>query len=92
MGKFTVAMDSWGSSDLNPWAATQVNFLGDYYNLRLMMQDPNGVLAPAWALSFEQTLEGLTFQLNPDARFQDGHPRRRRSAQDQPARFPRRLR
>lgn len=74
VGKFTVAMDSWGSSDLNPWAATQVNFLGDYYNLRLMMQDPNGVLAPAWALSFEQTLDGLTFQLNPDARFQDGTP------------------
>ena len=74
VGKFTVAMDSWGSSDLNPWASTQVNFLGDYYNLRLMMQDPNGVLAPAWALSFEQTLDGLTFQLNPDARFQDGTP------------------
>ena len=74
VGRFTVAMDSWGSSDLNPWAATQVNFLGDYYNLRLMMQDPNGVLKPAWALSFEQTLDGLTFQLNPDARFQDGTP------------------
>ena len=74
VGKFTVAMDSWGSSDLNPWSATQVNFLGDYYNLRLMMQDPNGVLVPAWALSFEQTLDGLTFQLNPDARFQDGTP------------------
>ena len=74
VGKFTAAMDSWGSSDLNPWAATQVNFLGDYYNLRLMMQDPNGVLKPAWALSFEQTLDGLTFQLNPDARFQDGTP------------------
>ena len=73
-GTFTVAMDSWGTSDLNPWAATQVNFLGDYYNLRLMMQDPNGLLAPAWALSFEQTLDGLTFQLNPDARFQDGTP------------------
>lgn len=74
VGRFTVAMDSWGSSDLNPWAATQVNFLGDYYNLRLMMQDPNGVLKPAWALSFEQTLDGLTFHLNPDARFQDGTP------------------
>ena len=71
-GKFTVAMDSWGSSDLNPWGLTSVSFLHDYYNLRLMMQDPNGVLAPAWALSFEQTLDGVTFQLNPDARFQDG--------------------
>lgn len=72
--KFTVAMDSWGASDLNPWSKTSVSFLHDYYNLRLMMQDPNGVLAPAWALSFEQTLDGLTFRLNPDARFQDGSP------------------
>lgn len=74
VGKFTVAMDSWGSSDLNPWGLTSVNFMHDYYNLRLMMQDPNGVLSPAWALSFEQTLDGLTFQLHPDARFQDGSP------------------
>ena len=72
VGKFTVAMDSWGSSELNPWGLSSVSFLHDYFNLRLMMQDPNGVLAPAWALSFEQTLDGLTFQLNPDARFQDG--------------------
>ena len=74
VGTFTVAMDSWGSSDLNPWGLTSVSFLQDYFNLRLMMQDPNGVLAPAWALSFEQTLDGLTFRLNPDARFQDGTP------------------
>ena len=56
VGNFTVVTDSWGSSDLNPWALTGVNFLHDYFNLRLMMQDPNGVLAPAWATSFEQTL------------------------------------
>ena len=73
-GRFTVVADSWGSSDLNPWALTGVSFLQDYFNLRLMMQDPNGVLAPAWATSFEQTLDGITFQLNPDARFQDGTP------------------
>ena len=74
VGLFTVVMDSWGSSELNPWGLTSVSFLHDYFNLRLMMQDPNGDLAPAWALSFEQTLDGLTFQLNPDARFQDGSP------------------
>ena len=74
VGKFTVAMDSWGSSELNPWGLSSVSFLHDYNNLRIMMQDPNGVLSPAWALSFEQTLDGLTFQLNPDARFQDGSP------------------
>ena len=74
VGKFSVAMDSWGSSELNPWGLSSVSFLHDYHNLRLMMQDPNGVLAPAWALSFEQTLDGLTFHLNPDAKFQDGSP------------------
>ena len=74
VGKLTVAMDSWGTSDLNPWGLTSVSFIQDYFNLRLMMQDPNGVLKPAWAESFEQTLEGLTFRLNPNARFQDGTP------------------
>lgn len=74
VSKLTVVMDSWGTSDLNPWAYTSINFLGDYFNLRLMMQDPNGVLKPAWAQSFEQTQEGLRFKLNPNARFQDGTP------------------
>ena len=45
--KLTIAVDSWGTSDLNPWLLTSVSFLGDYFNLRLMMQDPNGDLVPA---------------------------------------------
>ncbi len=72
--KLTIAVDSWGTSDLNPWALTGVNFLGDYYNLRLMMQDPNGDLAGAWATAVKQTEEGLTFTLNPNATFADGSP------------------
>ncbi len=72
--KLTIAVDSWGTSDLNPWALSSVSFLGDYYNLRLMMQDPNGDLAPAWATDYHQTEEGITFKLNPRARFQDGTP------------------
>ncbi len=72
--KLTIAVDSWGTNDLNPWALTSVNFLGDYYNLRLMMQDPNGDLAAAWATEVEQTEEGLTFKLNPKATFADGTP------------------
>ena len=47
--KLTIAVDSWGTSEINPWALTSVSFLGDYFNLRLMMQDPNGDLAAAWA-------------------------------------------
>ena len=72
--KLTIAVDSWGTSELNPWALTSVSFLGDYYNLRLMMQDPNGDLAAAWATEVNQTEEGLTFKINPRARFQDGTP------------------
>lgn len=72
--KLTIAVDSWGSSELNPWALTSVGFLGDYFNLRLMMQDPNGDLAPAWATEVKQTEEGLTFKINPKAIFADGSP------------------
>jgi ABC-type transport system substrate-binding protein len=59
---------------VEPWALTGVNFLGDYYNLRLMMQDPNGDLVAAWATEVNQTEEGLTFKLNPKATFADGTP------------------
>jgi ABC-type transport system substrate-binding protein len=74
VNKLTIAVDSWGTSDLNPWALTSVSFLGDYFNLRLMMQDPNGDLKPAWATEYTQTDEGVTFKLNPKARFADGTP------------------
>jgi ABC-type transport system substrate-binding protein len=72
--RLTIAVDSWGTSELNPWALTGVSFLGDYYNLRLMMQDPNGDLGPAWATEYTQTAEGITFKLHPKATFADGTP------------------
>ncbi|ETX05651.1 MAG: hypothetical protein ETSY2_21715 [Candidatus Entotheonella gemina] len=72
--KLTIVVDSWGTSELNPWTLSSVSFLGDYFNLRLMMQDPNGDLAPAWATEVKQTDDGLTFKLNPNAKFQDGTP------------------
>ncbi len=72
--KLTIVVDSWGTSELNPWTLFSVSFLGDYFNLRLMMQDPNGDLAPAWATEVKQTDDGLTFTLNPKAKFQDGTP------------------
>jgi hypothetical protein len=28
--KLTIAVDSWGTSELNPWTLTGVSFLGDY--------------------------------------------------------------
>jgi hypothetical protein len=43
----TIVVDSWSTSDLNPWLLSGVSFLGDYFNLRLMMQAPNGDLAAA---------------------------------------------
>ena len=72
--KLTIVVDSWGSNDLNPWNASQVNFLSDYYQLRLMMQNPNGDLVPAWATEVKHTEKGLTFKLNPKAKFADGTP------------------
>jgi len=72
--KLTIAVDSWGTSELNPWALTGVSFLGDYYNLRLMMQDPNGDLAPAWATEVNQTEAGLTFKINPSTAFRKSMP------------------
>jgi hypothetical protein len=62
-----------GSSDLNPWLLSSVSFLGDDHNLRLMMQAPNGDLAPAWATEYQQTLEGVTLKLNP-SRYRQAHP------------------
>ncbi len=72
--KLVIVVDSWGSNDLNPWNASQINFLMDYYQLRLMMQDPNGKLVAAWATEVKHTEEGLTFKLNPKAKFADGTP------------------
>lgn len=74
VGKFTMATDSWGGSDLNPWQLTTTTFIQDLFNMTIMRQAPNGDIAPYWAESFEQTEEGITFQLNPDAKFQDGSP------------------
>ena len=69
--KLTIVVDSWGSNDLNPWNASQVNFLSDYYQLRLMMQNPNGDLVPAWATEVKHTEKGLTFNPNPKAKIAD---------------------
>ena len=70
----TVVVDSCGASDLTPWLLSSVSFLGDYHNFRLMMQDPNGDLAAAWATEYKQTPEGVSLKLNPKATFAAGSP------------------
>ena len=52
-GKLTVAMDSWGVSDINPWTISSVMFLQDMFNGTVMRQAPNGELMPYWAVSYE---------------------------------------
>ena len=74
VGKFTMATDSWGGSDLNPWQLAGTTFLQDLFNLGIMRQHPNGDIAAYWAETFEQTEKGITFKLNPKAKFQDGSP------------------
>ncbi len=74
VGKLTMATDSWGGSDLNPWQLSGTTFLQDLFNLSIMRQAPNGDIAAYWAETFEQDEEGITFKLNPKAKFQDGSP------------------
>ncbi len=72
--KLTIAVDSWGVSDINPWTISSVQFLQDLFNGTLMRQSPNGTLAPYWVTSYNLTEDGITYHLNPDAKFQDGSP------------------
>ena len=73
-GKLTVAMDSWGVSDINPWTISSVMFLQDMFNGTVMRQAPNGELMAYWAVSYELDEKGITYHLNPNAKFQDGTP------------------
>src|SRR5262249_62265877 len=74
VAKLTVAVDGWGGNELDPWSLSTVNFLHDYFNLRLMGQDEDGKPVPLWATEARLTDEGVTFTLNPKARWQDGRP------------------
>ena len=73
-GKLVVAMDSWGVSDINPWTISSVMFLQDMFNGTVMRQAPNGELMAYWAVSYELDETGITYHLNPNAKFQDGTP------------------
>ena len=72
--KLTIAVDSWGVSDINPWTISSVQFLQDLFNGTLMRQSPNGDLAPYWVTSYDLTEDSITYHLHPDAKFQDGSP------------------
>ena len=72
--KLTIAVDSWGVSDINPWTLSSVQFLEDLFNGTLMRQHPNGELVSYWATSYDLTEDGITYHLHPDAKFQDGSP------------------
>src|SRR5262249_60866079 len=74
VAKLTVAVDGWGGNELDPWSLRTVNFLHDYFNLRLMGQDEDGKPVPLWATDARLTDEGVSFTLNPKARWQDGRP------------------
>jgi peptide/nickel transport system substrate-binding protein len=74
VAKLTVAVDGWGGNELDPWSLSTVNFLHDYFNLRLMGQDEEGKQVPLWATEARLTDEGVSFTLNPKAKWQDGRP------------------
>ena len=75
VAKATIAVDHWGADHVNPWAVTTgVPFFQDLFNLRIMMNDTDGSTVPLWATEYELTNDGIRFQLNPNAKFQDGNP------------------
>jgi ABC-type transport system substrate-binding protein len=72
--KLTIAVDGWGVNELDPWTLSGVAFLHDYFNLRLMAQDEKGNIVPLWAKEWKLTDEGVSFTLDPRAKWQDGRP------------------
>lgn len=72
VNKLSVAVDTWGANELNPWALTDQFFLQDYFNMRLMTEDENGFTRPLWAEEFEIFGGGIRLKLNDQAKFQDG--------------------
>ena len=70
--KLTVAVDGWGSDLLNTWEDTQPSFLRDYFLTRLLTRDETMQIRPLLAQEWEQTADGITLNLHPDAVCQNG--------------------
>src|SRR5712671_4010621 len=72
--KLVIAFDGWGGDVLDPWQYLGTGLLQSYLNLRLMHRDENMQVVPLWATAWQQTPEGITLTLDPQARWQDGTP------------------
>ena len=70
--KLTVAVDGWGSDLLNTWEDTQPSFLRDYFLTRLLTRDETMQIRPLLAQEWEQTADGISLNLHPDAACQNG--------------------
>ena len=74
VGKVTVSTENWGGQDMNPVANTSVNFIMDYFANFLLMRDEEHNIRPGLLVEWEETLEGFSGTIHPDAAWHDGKP------------------
>jgi peptide/nickel transport system substrate-binding protein len=72
--KLTIAVESWGSDEINPVQMKTVNFLLSNHLPILVTRDEHYNIVPALATRWEGTPEGWTFGLDPSAKWEDGTP------------------
>jgi peptide/nickel transport system substrate-binding protein len=72
--KLTIAVESWGSDEINPVQMKTVNFLINNHLPMLVTRDEHYNVVPALATKWEGSPEGWTFTLDPTAKWEDGAP------------------
>jgi peptide/nickel transport system substrate-binding protein len=72
--KLTIAVESWGSDEINPVQMKTVNFLINNHLPVLVTRDEHYNVVPALATKWEGRPEGWTFTLDPTAKWEDGVP------------------
>jgi peptide/nickel transport system substrate-binding protein len=72
--KLTVAVESWGSDEINPVQMKTVNFLINNHLPMLVTRDEQYNIVPALATRWEGSPQGWSFTLDPTAVWEDGTP------------------
>ena len=72
--RLTLATEGWSGQDMNPVSQTVVNDLMDNFLTFLLMRDEDHNIVPGLLVEWEDTLEGFSGTIHPDAIWHDGKP------------------
>jgi len=72
--RLTIAVESWGSDEINPVQMKTANFLISNHLPMLVTRDEHYNVVPALATKWEGSPQGWTFMLDPTAKWEDGVP------------------